>query len=270
MNFLPLLLIVVLTSCKSGQLITPYKGGSGAFTKLVWNDEFNGKGLPDPAKWGFEEGYIRNHELQYYTAGRIENASQENGNLIITAASDSALINGRKRPITSASLHSKGKGEWKYGRIEVRAKVPPCLGSWPAIWMLPATNKFGGWPRSGEIDIMEFVGYTPEKVYFNAHTQKYNHMRKTGRGTDINCPDASKNFNIYAIEWSANQIDWFLNEKKVFTVTNDEHTWEAWPFDEPFYLILNFAFGGDWGGAQGVNVSGLPDKFYIDYVRVFQ
>jgi hypothetical protein len=248
----------------------PYPGGSGQFTQLVWQDEFDGVGIPDTSKWSYERGYVRNREMQYYTVGREENAVQHNGNLVITARNDSAVIEGEIRPVTSASLRSRNKGDWTYGRIEVRAKLPSCLGSWPAIWMMPTTGTYGGWPRSGEIDIMEHVGYDPDRIYFNLHTGKYNHSIGTGRGTGVDCPYPNKAYHVYAVEWFEDHIDWFLDEQKVFSVANDGTGWEAWPLDKPFYIILNFAFGGAWGGQQGVDLTKLPQQFLIDYVRVFQ
>jgi len=258
-------------SCNAQQKkVSPYPGGSGKFTELVWYDEFDGAGLPDTSKWSYERGYVRNREMQYYTTNREENAVQRDGNLILTARNDSALINGEIRPVTSASIRSRGKGDWKYGRIEVRAKLPSCLGSWPAIWMMPTTNTYGGWPRSGEIDIMEHVGYEPDKIFFNLHTEKYNHSKGTGRGTSVSCPNPDQNYHVYAVEWFEDHIDWFLDDRKVFNVEDDGAGWESWPLDQPFYIILNFAFGGAWGGQKGVDLTKLPQEFLIDYVRVFQ
>jgi len=248
----------------------PYPGGSEKFTKLVWFDEFDKDGLPDPEKWGYEKGYIRNRELQYYTVSRKENAEVKDGHLVITARKDKAVIDGEEREITSASVISRGKGDWQYGRIEVRAKVPQCLGTWPAIWMLPTKSKYGGWPNGGEIDILEHVGYDPDRVHFNLHTGKYNHTKQSGRGTSVALEKPSEDFHIYAVEWFEDRIDWFLDEKKVFTIENNEPGWEAWPLDQPFYLILNFAFGGAWGAQKGVDTDALPQEFRIDYVRVFQ
>ena len=266
-----LFLCALLTVCCNNKAnVQPYSGGSGKFTRLVWSDEFDGQGLPDETKWGYEKGYVRNRELQYYTVGRLENARVENGCLIITALNDSAMIDGAIRPVTSASVISQNKGDWKYGRIEVKAKLPQCLGTWPAIWMMPTKSVYGGWPKSGEIDIMEHVGFEPGKVFFNLHTEKYNHIKSAGRGTSTNCSDASEKFHIYAVEWFEDHIDWFFDEAKVFTVKNDEAGWEAWPLDHAFYLILNFAFGGEWGGRHGVDLNSLPQQFMIDYVRVFQ
>jgi len=270
-TFFILILCAIGLSCSNKkEVLQPYPGGYGKYTQLIWSDEFDNQGLPDESKWGYEKGYVRNNEMQFYTVKRLENARVENGNLIIQALNDSAMIDGEMRTVTSASLITKNKGDWKYGRIEVRAKLPSCLGTWPAIWMMPTNPTYGGWPKSGEIDIMEHVGYQSEKIFFNLHTEKYNHTKGSGRGTSIDCSDAGEKFHVYAVEWFEDRIDWYFDETKVFTIKNDEPGWEAWPLDHPFYLILNFAFGGAWGGQQGVDLSGLPQQFIIDYVRVFQ
>ncbi|MDR2147328.1 MAG: glycoside hydrolase family 16 protein [Tannerella sp.] len=268
-------LCVFFLSCKGEETAPeePVPGeGSGKFTKLVWSDEFDGQGLPNNARWSYEKGYVRNGELQYYATDRLKNSRMENGYLIITALNDSAVIDGEKRPVTSASLITQNKGDWKYGRIEVKAKLPLCLGSWPAIWMMPTESRYGGWPKSGEIDILEHVGYDPDKIHFNLHTEKYNHTKGNGRGKSVDCSryDVDKTFNVYAVEWFEDHIDWYFNEFKVFTIENNEPGWEAWPLDQPFYLILNFAFGGGWGGTNGVDIRALPQQFTIDYVRVYQ
>lgn len=241
-----------------------------SYTKLVWADEFNNAGLPDPKNWTYEDGYVRNKELQFYTRNRAENAKVENGNLVITARNDSMRYNGQVMPITSASLITKGLHEWTYGRIEVRAKIPSSLGTWPAIWTLGSNLKEVGWPLCGEIDIMEHVGYMPDTLHFNVHTKKYNHAIGTGRGTQVPAPQAYASYHVYAVEWFPDRIDWYLDGKQVFSVKNDGTGVEAWPFDKPQYLILNLAFGGAWGGTRGVDYKSLPQQMLVDYVRVYQ
>ena len=238
--------------------------------KLVWSDEFNYSGLPDPKKWSYETGSIRNKELQYYTSGRKENARVEDGNLIIEARLDSLDVNGKKVPVSSACINTAGIAEWKYGKIEVRAKIPSSLGTWPAIWMLGTDRQKLGWPKTGEIDIMENVGFDPENIHTNIHTEAYNHVKKTNKGkiTPVNQPYAD--FHIYSINWTKDKIDFMIDKNLVFTFSNEGTGSATWPYDKPFYLILNLAFGGSWGGQKGVDLKTLPQKFYIDYVRVYQ
>jgi len=238
--------------------------------KLVWSDEFNKNGLPDAKKWTYEEGYVRNKELQYYTRSRPENARIENGNLVIEARLDSFNVNGKKVPITSASITTQGKGEWQYGRVEVRAKIPSSLGTWPAIWMLGKNQQEVGWPACGELDLMEHVGYDPNNLHFNIHTKAYNHVKKTNKGATIPYPQPYADYHVYAMDWTKEKIDFLLDNKVVFTFKNEGTGPDAWPYNQPFYLILNLAFGGGWGGQKGVDVNSLPQKVYIDYVRVYQ
>ena len=263
-------LLLILASLHSVAQQKPVKSGSKGFKKMVWQDEFDGTGLPDSTKWNYEKGYVRNQELQYYTNARLENAKLENGFLIITALADSLRIGTAVYPVTSASLHTRGKQDWTYGRIEVRAKIPSSLGTWPAIWTLGTNITDVGWPDCGEIDIMEHVGYMPDTVHFNVHTKKYNHAINTAKGKQIPYKAPDKDFHIYAMEWFNDRIDWYMDNKKVFTFKNEGTGWEAWPFNKPQYLILNLAFGGAWGGAKGVDLNTLPQQFVIDYVRVFQ
>lgn len=245
----------------------PYTGASGEYTTLVWSDEFDYKGLPNPEKWGYEVGYIRNNEKQYYTKERWANAEVKDGHLVITARKDDYSTAEKVHPITSASVISKGKGFWKRGRIEVRAKVPISLGTWPAIWMLPE-DRSGGWPKCGEIDILEHVGFDPKKVHFNIHVERYNHTKNNGKGKTVPT-DSADEFHIYAVEWFDDRIDFYFDAQKVFTYQNEKEGEVSWPFDKPFYIILNLAYGGGWGGAKGTDDSKLPQEFHIDYVRVF-
>lgn len=240
-------------------------------TKLAFQDEFNGKGLPDKEKWDFEKGYIRNSEKQFYAGDRKENVYLKDGYLHLVARNDSAVIDGKARPITSASIHTKNTFAFKYGKIEIRAKLPFCLGTWPAIWLMPTENKYGWWPKSGEIDIMEHVGYDPEKINYAIHTESNNHKKQNGKGSNAFCPTCYTEFHTYGLEWHEDRIEWFLDGKKRFVVTRSENaTWEAWPFDQNFYLILNLAFGGGWGGTKGIDPQCLPQEYIIDYVRIFQ
>lgn len=264
MLYLHLLLIMFTWVYTTGVAPKPKK------LKLVWADEFNQKGLPDTKKWTFEEGYIRNKELQYYTQGRPENARIENGNLVIEARLDSLEIGGKKMPVTSASITTEGKAEWQYGRVEVRAKIPSSLGTWPAIWMLGKNRREVGWPACGELDLMEHVGFDPDNLHFNVHTKAYNHVKKTNKGAIVPYPRPYADYHVYAMDWTKEKIDFLLDNQVVFTFKNEGTGPDAWPFDQPFYLILNLAFGGAWGGQKGVDVNSLPQKFYIDYVRVYQ
>lgn len=235
--------------------------------ELKWSDEFISAGLPDNTKWGYDVGGSGwgNNELQYYTDSRLENARVENGNLIIEARKEAY---GGKN-YTSARLVSRNKGDWKYGRIEVKAKLPGGRGTWPAIWMLPTDWVYGAWPASGEIDIMEYVGYDPGIVHGTVHTEAYNHSIGTQVGASYSVPNAETAFHVYAIEWDESKIDFFVDGNKYFTF-NNQGTWQKWPFDQRFHLILNIAIGGNWGGVQGVDDNIFPVKMEIDYVRVYQ
>jgi beta-glucanase (GH16 family) len=252
--------------------------------KLVWSDEFDKPGLPDPAKWNYETGFVRNREAQYYTASRLENARVENGCLVIEARKESfnnpafdATANTndwiRSREFasyTSASLTTRERFSWKYGRIEVRAKLPSGRGVWPAIWTLGTNEATVGWPACGEIDIMEMVGFRPDMIYGHIHTLESVKTKKVKDGTGLKIPGASDDFHIYAIEWNPDRMDFLVDGKKYYTYHNP-HTGEAaWPFDKDQYLILNLAIGGAWGGAKGIDDTIFPQRFYIDYVHVYQ
>ncbi|WP_297045766.1 glycoside hydrolase family 16 protein [Thermoflavifilum sp.] len=238
--------------------------------QLVWHDEFDNQGLPDSSKWNYEVGYLRNHEKQYYTKARPENARVENGMLIIEARNDSAYIDGAVRPITSASLVTKGKASWTYGRIEVRAKLPRGRGTWPAIWMLGDDIHKVGWPACGEIDIMEHVGFDPGKIHGSIHTGAYNWPHHTQKTAVIDVPDCMDTFHVYAITWTPEYIDFYVDSTRYLHFANEHKTFAEWPFDKPCYLILNIAIGGDWGGQQGIDPDIFPARMEVDYVRVYQ
>jgi beta-glucanase (GH16 family) len=229
--------------------------------------------MPDPAKWKYEVGMIRNNEKQYYTRERRENVRVEDGCLVIEARKERFEIPdkpGTFADYTAASVETRGAGEWKYGRVEVRAKIPTGRGMWPAIWMLPDSISKLGWPACGEIDIMENVGYDPTFIHGTVHTKAYNHVKKTEKGTKIDVGKPWEDFHVYAIEWSAQKIDFFFDGRLYYTFQNEGKTMDEWPFDQPFYLKINTAVGGNWGGQKGIDDSAFPSKFYVDYVRVYQ
>jgi len=232
---------------------------------LVFSDEFDTPGSPDPARWNHEIGYIANDEKQYYTS-RPDNARVEGGTLVIEARRERWL----GYDYTSARLNTKGRAELLYGRVEIRAKLPTGRGTWPALWMLGANIREAGWPACGEIDIMENVGFDPLKIHANIHTKAYNHVLKTNKGNTIEVADPSQNFHVYAIEWFEDHIDFFVDQTKYFTFKNEGTGNDAWPYDKEHYLILNAAYGGSWGGQKGVDDSILPQKYLIDYVRVYK
>ena len=227
------------------------------FSKLVFNDEFSGQGLPTDSLWGYEEGFARNGEMQYYSVKRAENCYRKDGFLHIVILNDSALIGGKIRLVTSASIITKGKKSWKYCKVEVRAKLPACLGTWPAIWMMPENDKYGEWPKSGEIDIMENVGYDAGKVHYAIHSDKYNHTKDNQKRFTVDCSTAFTDFHVYGLEWTKKEIKWFLDGKLQYAISKVENGWSDWPFDQPFYLILNSAFGGGWGVRNGIDLTKL-------------
>jgi beta-glucanase (GH16 family) len=235
--------------------------------KLVWSDEFNYTGLPDSVKWGYDVGGHGwgNHELQYYTKARRENARVENGHLVIEARKES--MNGKE--YSSARLTTKGRGDWTYGRIDVRAKLPKGVGTWPAIWMLGSVTPLK-WPDDGEIDIMEHVGYDQGVVHASIHCKKYYHSIGTQKTATTRVPDCSEAFHVYSLEWDAENISILVDNKPYFHFRNEHSDATAWPFDKPFHLLLNIAVGGDWGGQKGVDASVYPQQMLVDYVRVYQ
>ncbi len=250
--------------------------------KLVWEDEFDGAGSPDTSKWGYENGFIRNEEEQYYT-DRTENARLEDGFLILEAHKEKidneAFIseddpnwkfNRETAEYTSASLTTRNIATWKYGKIEVRAKLPKGLGMWPAIWMLGNNISQVGWPSCGEIDIMEHVGFEPNSIHGTVHTKAYNHVIQTAVGKTISLDDPYDEFHIYSMEWTADKIDILLDGKVYMTFNNEHKTTDEWPFDQKFFMILNVTVGGGWGGQQGIDDSIFPQRMTIDYVRVYQ
>ena len=260
-----LLTLVTVTFCLC---MKAQKDDNSQKQKLVWSDEFNYTGLPDEKKWSYDIGGNGwgNNEKQYYTDKRLQNASVKNGVLSITAIKEKF----EGLDYTSARLVSKNKGDWKYGRFEIKAKLPKGRGVWPAIWMLSTDWKYGGWPESGEIDIMENVGYMPDSVFGTVHTKAYNHVIGTQKGKSIYRNDLSDAFHVYVLEWNENEIKIFVDQEQYFSFKNEKKTFNEWPFDQPFHLLLNIAVGGNWGGKMGVDESIWPQTMEVDYVRVYQ
>lgn len=234
---------------------------------LVWSDEFDYTGLPDSTKWTAETGGNGwgNNELQYYTAGRKENARVGNGLLTIEAIKE----NWQGKGYTSARLITKNKGDWQYGKVEVKAKLPKGRGTWPAIWMLASVPKLR-WPDDGELDIMEHVGYNQGVIHGTVHCKKYNHVINTQKSDTIVVDDCSENFHVYSTEWTKEWVKIAIDGKVFFTFNNEHTGYDAWPFDNKLFLILNIAVGGNWGGAKGVDEKIWPQKMEVDYVRVYQ
>lgn len=258
--FVFLLIVTLVASCNGT-----------AERKLVWSDEFDTNGAPDSSRWSYDLGTGNpdgwgNNELQFYTSD-TKNVRVENGFLIIEAHRDSV----ENKAYSSSRLVSRKKGDWRYGRVEVKAKLPQGTGTWPAIWMLSTDWKYGGWPASGEIDIMEHVGFDQGVVHGTIHTELYNHSKGTQKEGKITVPDVSEAFHVYAIEWTADKMDFIVDDKVYHTVTRDpKDDFKGWPFDQPFHLILNIAVGGNWGGQKGVDESIWPQRMEVDYVKVYQ
>ena len=235
--------------------------------KLVWAEEFNVNGPPDPAIWSYETGLIRNAEAQYYTAGRPENARVEGGCLVI----ESRREDYAGAAYTSASVNTLGKRSFSYGRIEVRAKIPTGVGAWPAIWMMGTDIAQAGWPECGEIDIMENVGYEPATIYATVHTPGSVHdPGKVDKGGQIMVPAPYADFHVYAVEWHADRLDFFVDGRGYFTYRKDDRYPDYWRFAKPFYILLNTAIGGTWGGQRGIDDAIFPLRYLIDYVRYYE
>ncbi len=234
-----------------------------------WADEFDYEGLPDPEKWGYDVGSQNNgwgnNELQYYTEADPDNVNVGDGVLTITALRED--MEGLE--YTSARLVSKGKGDFLYGRFEVRAKVPPGKGTWGAAWMLPTDWAYGDWPASGEIDILEHVGYDQDVVHISMHTQAYNHSIGTQKTATKKIQNATTEFHTYRVDWTPAYIKGFVDDNEMFHFDNEGKGFGVWPFDKKFHWLLNLAVGGDWGGQQGIDEEAFPAKMEVDYVRVY-
>jgi len=234
---------------------------------LVWHDEFDSGSELNPNDWVHEvqnSGWV-NHELQNYVNHKTPEGKLvtevRNGHLRITA-----LKEGGK--VYSGRVYAKRNTGWKYGYIEASIKLPKGKGTWPAFWMMPVN--FRSWPADGEIDIMEEVGYHPNYVSSSLHANAHVHSNGTQVTHEMLCEGAEGEFHTYAIQWTAQNITTWVDGKLQLSYDNRGLGRDDWPYDDPFYIIFNLAWGGDWGGAQGVDESALPVTMEVDYVRVFQ
>ncbi|TCJ14243.1 glycosyl hydrolase family protein [Flaviaesturariibacter flavus] len=237
---------------------------------LAWSDEFNGPslnttdwknqngdGCPGLCGWG-------NNELEYYT-DRPENLFFQDGKLVIEARKED--YSGKA--YTSSKILTEGKKTFKFGRIDIRARLPKGKGIWPALWLLPQDNVYGGWPRSGEIDLMELVGHEPNKVYGTLHYGPGPGSTQTSRGYTLPSGNFNDEFHVFSLEWKQDQIKWYVDNNLYSTVNRADIGALNWPFNERFYLIFNLAVGGNWPGNPDASTY-LPQWMIVDYIRVYQ
>jgi beta-glucanase (GH16 family) len=234
---------------------------------LVWMDEFKGKGLPDSTKWGYEEGFIRNRESQYYTSARLENCYVKGGKLVLESLKEKY----KNAEYTSASINTLGKQHFEGDfRIEIRAKIPFGKGIWPALWMMGSNVNQVGWPKCFEFDIMEFVGKEPGTIHGTFHWWEPDNdkaKQHKSKGSKIMFDDLHKKYHVYGLERKGDTATVFVDDKVFFSMAAPVNAYKD-SFTSPVYLLMNTAVGGEWGGP--VDDSIFPQKFYIDYVRVFK
>lgn len=234
-------------------------------TEPFWEDNFDGESV-DTSKWTFEVGRGKNgwgnNESQTYTN---ENTYVRDSVLSIYSQLDDGHY-------TSARLSTKGKGDFLYGRFELKAKCSSGRGLWNALWMMPSTNSYGGWPKSGEIDIMEQVGFQPERIVATVHTEEYNHKNRTSESASTVISSSMTYFHLYRLDWTPDFIKIFVDDDLLYCFTNDgTGNKKTWPFDQYFHIIINTAIGGSWGGQKGIDNSIFPiDAMQVDYVRVYR
>ncbi len=266
-----------LAGCKNVEEV----GGCNFLTsiddyELVWSDEFDGNSI-DESKWSYDLGDgcdispdlcgWGNNELEYYT-DRTENSFIDDGKLVIEAKKEFPFYLGQHE-YTSARMVTKNKGDWKYGRIDVRAKMPIGQGLWPAIWMLPTDNVYGGWPKSGEIDIMEYLGNEPSKVFGTIH---YGHdgWRFNSQGIELEEGSFAEEFHVFTAIWNEDCIQFQMDGINIGEPnTRSTVLPTTYPFDQEFHLILNVAVGGNLPGNPDASTV-FPQKMEVDYVRVYQ
>jgi len=241
---------------------TPYIGPPEGY-ELSFSDEFDGEEINE-AYWGFELGpWPYNSELECYTR---ENAWIEDGALVIEARKEE--LQGRS--YTSARLTTQDKFDFTYGYLEVRAATPVGRGTWSAIWLLPTDLRYGGYLRSGEIDIAERVGYDAKRVHATLHTQQNNAVSDNAITASSRLSRKDDDYHVYFLLWREDSIEIGMDGITALTYTREDGaSSETWPFDVPFHLILNLAIGGGWGGAKGIDDEVFPQRMLVDYVRYY-
>lgn len=271
-----IILFFLFTGC-APQTVTPEVTATEVVTsvpadswELVWADEFdqpNGS-APDPTKWNHQEGGSGwgNGELQHYTK-TIDNSFIQDGMLVIKTNQEYML----GRDYTSARMTTQFKGDWMFGKFEIRAKLPDTQGIWPAFWLLPSRTRYGSGPAGGEIDIMELIGSEPNRVYGTLHFG--NPAEHSSGSFDLPDTTFSDDFHVFAVEWEPNEIRWYVDNELFHSQTEwftsaKGATYPA-PFDQDFYLLVNVAVGGHWAGSPN-ETSVFPQMMYVDYVRVYQ
>jgi len=283
MRWTPCVLATLVFSgaaCAAEPAATPLKGATDKW-KLVWADEFDHDGLPDPAKWTYEKGFVRNHEPQYYMAGRLENARVEKGHLILEARKEH-LPNPDYKPgatgkaaghpefleYTSASIITQNLFNFQYGRVEFRAKLPTGQGTWPAIWTLGQNHREAGWPGCGEIDILEWWGHNPKMMTSTLHDSVAGHY-KNDHG-ELPLPEPRDGFHNYAFEWYPDHMDFFVDDKTYHHVDLSKFDDRgANAFRKPHYILIDFALDPP-GHNHKIDAAALPAQFVVDYIRVYQ
>jgi beta-glucanase (GH16 family) len=269
---LTLLLGIVAAGCDNSVPGIPDPTETPEGWTLVWSDEFNGTAL-DPGKWDVQTGDgcpelcgWGNDELQWY---QEENITLENGRLVVHIREGDSP----ERPYTSARLRTLNRGDWTYGRFEIRARLPrPQQGLWPAIWMLPTDNVYGTWAASGEIDIMEAIGSRPREVFGTLHYGgPFPRNTESGDSFQLAAGTHGDDFFVFALEWEEGEIRWYINNVLYQTQTEwfSENGPFPAPFDQDFHLLLNVAIGGYLPGPPD-ETTVLPQRMEVDYVRVYE
>ncbi len=237
---------------------------------LAWSDEFTAGPL-NPAIWSFENGDgcpgicgWGNNELEYYT-DRPDNIFFQDGKMIIEAKKE----NYAGKNYTSSKILTRGKKSFKFGRIDVRAKLPKGKGIWPALWLLPQNNVYGAWPKSGEIDMMEMIGHEANRTYGTLHFGPGPNSTQLGRNFTLPSGIFNDEFHVFSLEWKADQIQWLVDGVAYSTYTKADFGANNYPFNEDFFFIINMAVGGNWPGNPDATTY-FPQWLIVDYIRVYQ